>query len=271
MQTLKLSDGALFCETQGTGPALLLLHAGVADSRMWSPQMDALSQRFRVIRCDLRGHGRSGLPNGPFSYHEDIAHLLDALDLASAWLVGASFGGQVAVDFCLAHPQRVDGLILIAPTISGYDHDADVQAFGREEDQLFEAGDLAAATELNMRMWVDGPHRGPDAVDADLRASVAAMQLRVFEHPEPENVSLNRLEPPAAQRLGEINAPLLIIAGELDVSSFVQLAQHLAEQVKHAQLVTVPDTAHLPSMEAPERVNHLIAEFVTSQNANVSR
>ncbi len=262
MQTLKLDNGALFYESRGTGPALLLLHAGVADSRMWEPQMDALAQRFRVVRCDLRGYGQSLLPNGPFSYYEDVAHLLDALDLASAWLIGASFGGQVAVDFCLAYPQRVDGLILIAPNISGYTHGADVQVFGDQEDALLEAGDLEAATELNLRMWVDGPQRSRDAVDGEMRALVAKMQLRAFEHVEPEYVSLNRLDPPAAQRLGEIDAPLLLISGELDVASFVKLAQHLAQQVAHAQLITVPDTAHLPSLEAPELVNQCIVEFI---------
>ena len=186
MQTLKLHNGALFYESRGTGPAILLLHAGVADSRMWSPQMEALAQRFRVVRCDLRGYGRSPLPNGPFSYHEDVAQLLDALDLDSAWLVGASFGGQVAVIFAWRIRQRVDGLILIAPNVGGYAHGADVQAFGHQEDALLDADDLEAATELNMRMWVDGPQRRPDAMDAEMRALVANMQRRAFEHVEPE-------------------------------------------------------------------------------------
>ncbi len=266
MQTLTLDDGELSYEVWGDGPALLLLHAGVADSRMWDPQVKHLAQRFRVIRCDLRGYGQSPLPNGPFSYHEDVAHLLDALDLASAWLVGASFGGQVAVDFCLAYPERVDGLILIAPTVSGYEHDAEVKAFGDAEDELLEAGDLEAATELNMRMWVDGPQRSSDAVDGDLRAAVAEMQRQAFEHVEPEKVSLNRLDPPAAQRLGEIEAPLLIVSGELDVVSFTRLAQHLAEQAAHAQLVIVPNAAHLPSLEAPAMVNQLIKDFISTKH-----
>ena len=164
---------------------LLLLHAGVADSRMWDTQVDALALSFRVLRCDLRGYGRSPLPDGPFAYHEDVHALLSATGLDTVWLVGASFGAEVAVDYALTHPERVRGMVLAFPNVGGFEPSAAVKAFGGREEALLEARELEVATELNMRMWVDGPHRARDEVDGHVRATVAGMQLRAFKQPLP--------------------------------------------------------------------------------------
>jgi len=97
----------LHYEVAGEGRPLLLLHAGVRDSRMWDPQWQELSARYRVIRTDLRGYGRTVVLSGQFSYHEDVAALLRHLGEESAFVVGLSFGGRVAIDFALAFPEMV--------------------------------------------------------------------------------------------------------------------------------------------------------------------
>lgn len=264
METLKLKDGTLFYEEKGVGPSLLFLHAAVADSRMWAAQVDALAGKFRVARCDLRGYGRSLLPAGPFSYAADVRALVEALDLAPTWIVGASYGGLVAVDFYLSYPHLVSGLILVSPAVSGMEYSEEVTQFSKQEDELYEAGKLEEATELNVRLWVDGPYRDGDVVDPAVRNLVAEMQYQAFAQPEPENVSLQRIQPPAIERLGDIQAPLLVISGGLDVSDFGQIAEKLAGQVPGAKHVVVPDAAHMVSMEKPDLFNQLIVDFVAS-------
>src|SRR5947209_8694969 len=94
----------LYYEELGEGHPVILLHAGIADSRMWDEQMPVLAERYRVVRYDLRGFGRSKMVAGAFSHRADLAALLDALGIASAALVGCSFGGRVATEFALEFP-----------------------------------------------------------------------------------------------------------------------------------------------------------------------
>jgi pimeloyl-ACP methyl ester carboxylesterase len=154
------------------------------------------------------------------------------------------------------------GLVLVSPVVSGFEPDEAMQAFGREEDRLFEAGDLQAATELNMRMWLDGPQRSADQVDPQVREAVAAMQLHAFQMPEPEKAAVINLDPPAIHRLDEIQVPSLIIAGTLDVPAIVSHAQSLAQAISGSQLELIDEAAHLPSMEQPALFNEKVQQFM---------
>ena len=252
----------LFYRRYGQGTPILLVHAGIADGRMWQPQIDSWRQSYHLILPDLRGFGRSLIPNGPFSYHQDLVGLLKHLEVGPVWLIGTSFGSRVALDLYLDHPELVSGLVLVSPVISGFEPDETMQAFGREEDRLFEAGDLQAATELNMRMWLDGPHRSAGQVDPQVREAVAAMQLHAFQLPEPEKAAVINLDPPAIHRLDEIQVPGLIIAGALDIPAIVSHAQMLAEQVSGAQLKLISEAAHLPNMEQPLLFNDTVQHFI---------
>lgn len=252
----------LFYRDLGLGQPLLLLHAGIADGRMWRPQWDALGDLYRLIIPDLKGFGRSPLPNNPFVYHEDLAILVDHLALGSVWLVGTSFGSRVGLDFYLTHRDRVRGLILVSPVIGGFEPDSEMRAFGREEDRLLAAGDLSGATELNMRMWLDGPRRAPGQVDPALRLAVAAMQLHAFQIPLPEYADVIALDPPALGRLDEVRVPTLIIAGALDVGAVLDHAQLLADAIAGASLEILEGTAHLPNLEKPAHFSALIDNFI---------
>jgi pimeloyl-ACP methyl ester carboxylesterase len=160
----------LYYEVAGTGQPLLLIHAGVADSRMWDDQFQTFAQQYRVVRYDLRGFGKSTVPSGKFANHEDVTALFEYLGIKQAHLIGISFGGLIALDFTLAHPEKVTSLVLGAPDVSGRESSsADVSRFAVEEEALLERGDLAGATELNLRMWLDVPRRTLDQVDHFVR------------------------------------------------------------------------------------------------------
>lgn len=247
----------------GSGETIILLHAGVCDSRMWEPQFHAFAEAgYRVVRYDLRGWGRTPIPDGAFGYHQDVIALCDELGVEKAWLVGASHGGKVALDTVLTFPERVHGMVLAAPAVGGWQGGDLLQSFGDEEDALLEEDKLQEATELNLKMWVDGPYRTPDQVPADLRRNVEAMQLQAFEIPTPDNAVWVRIEPPAIHRLDEIKVPALVVVGALDVPDFVELANHVAVTIPGAHLEVIPEVAHLSSMEAPGRFNEIVLNFL---------
>ena len=103
----------------GPGPTLVLLHAGVVDRRAWTATANQLAAAYAVVAYDRRGFGESPLGSDTFTHVEDLQAVLDAVDVERAWLVGSSQGGKVALDAVLSYPERVAGLVLLAPAVSG--------------------------------------------------------------------------------------------------------------------------------------------------------
>jgi len=233
---------------------------------MWEEQIVGFAEHHKVVRCDMRGFGKSHLPDEKFGYHEDIRALVDTLKLPSTWLIGASFGAQIAVDFYLTYPRQVSGLVLISPIVSGFKPTDEIVQFSKRENALLEARKFEDATEHNLRMWVDGPHRSSGEVDELVRDRVAVMQMQTFLQPFPENVTLTRIDPLAIERLKEIQVPLLIISGSLDVPTFLQFSDTLEHQVPRAKRIVVPGVAHMVSMEAPQIFSDLVLEFISEHD-----
>jgi 3-oxoadipate enol-lactonase len=258
----EVNGARLFYEVAGTGPAIVLLHAGIADRRMWDGQFAELARRFRVIRYDARGYGRSDMPAGPFARHEDLCGLLRVLGVERASLVGLSMGGGTAIDFTLAHPEMVEALIPVAPGLSGYQYSASMKRADEEEEAAFERGDMEAVFEINLRTWVDGPARSPDAVDPAVREKVRQMQRDASTSTDGQP---QRLDPPAIARLGEIGVPTLVIVGDADMPDMLAIADLLATGIAGARKVILPGVAHMVNMERPAEFNRLVLDFLNSQ------
>jgi pimeloyl-ACP methyl ester carboxylesterase len=253
----------LYYEVAGTGQPLLLIHAGVADSRMWDDQFQTFAQQYRVVRYDLRGFGKSTVPSGKFANHEDVTALFEYLGIKQAHLIGISFGGLIALDFTLAHPEKVTSLVLGAPDVSGRESSsADVSRFAVEEEALLERGDLAGATELNLRMWLDVPRRTLDQVDHIVRQRIYDMQYHAFTVPIPDESEELSLEPPAITRLAEIHVPTLLIVGEYDIPDKIELVGQLAEEIALARQIVIPNAAHIVNMEQPAEFNRVVLDFL---------
>lgn len=267
MPLLNLDVGHLYYEDKGEGQPLLFVHAGVADSSMWDEQVETFAQAYRVVRCDLRGFGRSPYPDGAFAYHEDLQALCEHLHLETICLIGASFGGRVVVDFYLSFPQKVSGMVLISPVVSGFQPSEAVRSFGKREDELLEAGKLDEAVALNLTMWVEGAKRSQEDVDPELRARVGDMQLKAFKMPYTDNTAIKTIDPPAINRLREIGVPLLVVNGDLDEASFINLGKDIVEQVVSAKGILVPEVAHLVSMEEPDLFKQLLVDFLADLGA----
>jgi 3-oxoadipate enol-lactonase len=259
---LDVEGARLYYTVAGTGEPLLLIHAGVADSRMWDEQIPVFAQHNRVMCYDLPGFGRTELRAGSFAYYDQIAALLGTLGVERAHVVGISFGGKVALDFALSYPAMVASLVLIAPSVGGNTPSDDVRQFVAQEDALLEQGDLDGATELNVRMWVDGPYRTPEQVNPLVRERVREMQRHAFTIVEPEGMEERTLTPPAIMRLSEVTMPVFVLVGDQDIPSKVELAEQLEHAIPHARRVVIPGAAHMVTMEQPEVCSELILDFL---------
>jgi pimeloyl-ACP methyl ester carboxylesterase len=258
----EVNGARIYYEVAGEGEPLVLVHAGIADSRMWEGQFAAFAERYRVIRYDMRGFGKTEMVDGPFSHHEDLCALLDALGVERAHLVGCSMGGGAVLDFALEYPERVGDLVLVGSAIGGFSPD-----FGppKEWDELVaadEAGDLERVSELEVRMWVDGPNRSPEDVDAAIRDLVREMNLIALKTEDAGLGEEWEPEPPAADRLHNVHAPTLLIVGDEDQPRIFAAADLLERELPNERKVVMHGTAHLPNMERPEEFNRLVLEFL---------
>ena len=246
-------------DDSGEGPPLLLLHAGIADRTMWDDVTPMLAERFRVVAPDLRGYGKTPLPDGPFVYAADVAGLLEGLGIERAHVVGVSLGGHVALDLALAHPGLVDRLVLVGAGIDGWEHEASLVAAWDEEAAAFERGDLDEVSWINVRTWLDGPTRGEGDVPKALRRRVFEMQRAALDHDNPAAEG-GWLTPSRRARLGDVTQPTLVLVGALDQRDFRRIARLLAEDIPGAELNELPGVAHLPPLERPEAfVRRLLA------------
>jgi pimeloyl-ACP methyl ester carboxylesterase len=231
---------------------------------MWEPQWTSLAARYRLLRVDLAGYGRTPIERLPVAHARDVVDLLDELEISAAGVVGASLGGRVALEAAVARPDLVRALVLVDAGLPGVDWSEPVRAYGAAEDEAVAAGDLEAATEINLRMWVDGPRRAPDDVDPGVRAAVAEMQRRALELQAPcwERLDEELLVPDIAERLHEVQEQTLVVVGEEDVDDMRMLADRFATEIPRARLATIPGAAHLPSLEQPAAFDRLVLEFL---------
>lgn len=257
-----VNGAKIYYEVAGEGEPLVLVHAGIADSRMWEAQLAAFANYYQVIRYDMRGFGRTVMVDGPYSHHDDLRGLLDSLNVGRAHLVGCSLGGGAVLDFALEFPERVGNLVLVGPAVGGFRPDFDPP---RQWDELVaadEAGDLGRISELEVQIWVDGPRRSPEDIDVSIRDLVREMNLIALENEASGLGEEWEPEPTAVDRLPDIQAPSLLIVGEEDQPRVFAAADLLERELPNVRRVVIPDTAHLPNMERPEHFNRLVMDFL---------
>ncbi|WP_460748160.1 alpha/beta fold hydrolase [Myceligenerans cantabricum] len=239
--------------TTGSGPDVLLVHAGVADSRMWGPQVAALAEHYRVTTCDLRGYGETPLDSEPYSDADDVKRLLDTLE-TPVTVVGASAGGHVALQVASGWPGLVDRLVLLNPAYP-LPASRSLERFARREDALLSADDIEGATELNVVTWV-GPEAGDNA-----RELVRTMQRHAFQVQLDAGDAVNQQPGPDAD-LARITARTLVVSGGQDLDHFRAVANHVVRNVADARHVQLGWAGHLPNLERPDEITDLIEEFV---------
>jgi pimeloyl-ACP methyl ester carboxylesterase len=258
----------LAAECGGSGAPLVLLHAGVADRRMWGDQLQWLSEEYRAVAYDRRGFGETAHADEPYSHVKDLLAVLDALSSDAAILVGCSQGGRIAIDTALAHPGRVRALVLVAPAVSG-EPDEDtfpppIQAMVEELERAEEVGDLDRINAIEAHAWLDGPLSREGRVGGALRELFLEMN-GIALRSEPRGTEL---EPPSAiDRLHRITAPTLLIWGDLDFPDVQQRCRQLAKTLPNARACELRGTAHLPNLEQPTQFNRELRAFLSQLRA----
>ncbi|MGA9162557.1 MAG: alpha/beta hydrolase [Actinomycetota bacterium] len=264
---LEFDGGTLAWETGGEGLDVVLLHPGLWDSRVWDEQFGVFSRTYRVLRYDLRGYGRSSRPEPGRSYSHvaDLAAVMHAAGVDRAALIGNSMGGGVAVDFALTHPTRVSALVVASPALSGFEGTTEEEsaweaAFADVERQIevaVTAGDLERAQDLRLRaLWAP---LGTDDPAGSLIRRIAFDNLHELTIDESGEIPI---DPPAAARLGEIVAPTLVLPADHDPPWHERMCVEIAEGIRGARLVRIPETDHVIPMRRPAEFNRVVLRFL---------
>lgn len=252
MAIVAANGGRFGYDDTGSGPVVVLVHAGLADRRMWDHQFADLSRDHRVIRYDWRGYGESSDLTDEVAHHEDLLALLDALDVDRATLVGASMGGAYALDAAIAAPERVSALVLVCAVFSGHAWPPSSLALMASAFEDVDRSDPVAMATANVDLMVAGPGRSLDDLDPVVRARAVELCTDVFRREAGGQQHHERqLEPPAAGRLGEVLVPTLVVNGLEDLDGVQQAATALTAGISGARRLDLPATGHLPSVERP--------------------
>lgn len=247
---------------QGDGLPIIFLHAGVCDKRMWAEQMSAVADAgWHAIAYDRRGYGETISADEAFNHLDDLEALLDALDIHAALFVGCSMGGGLAIDFALAHPGRVLGLVLIGTSVTGapWTATAEERAIEMAEEDAWDRGDLDMLNKVITHQWLDGPRAKSGRVSGDARALFMEMNGNILRKPE---LTGEIARPKAWDRTEDVTAPALLIVGDEDFTALVERHETLSETMPNAFAVVLEGVAHIPSVERPDLVNSLLLQFL---------
>lgn len=257
----EINGGKLYYEIAGEGEPLVFSHAAFVDSRMWDDQMEEFAAHFKVIRYDIRGFGKSDLADGPVSLKDDLHQLLQHLGVERATLVGCSMSATAVLDLAIEHPELASAIVVVNGLPSGYEEEEEWVMTEIEQQMIdaMAAGDHDAASELQIRIWVDGGYRDPGDVDPEVRRRAAEMNLPTVKN---DTSFGDELDPPAFGRLGEVRAQTLIVVGDLDEPVIARAAAVMSDGISEAKMVTIAGTAHVPNMEKPQEFNQAVLSFL---------
>lgn len=259
--------GKLYYRTAGEGPGLVLLHAGLVDSRMWDSQFSVFARQYQVLCYDLRGCGHSSSPDSPFSPADDLKYLMDHLRVEKAALAGLSLGGGVAIDFTLAHSSRVTALALANPSLGGYRYSDDLAQIGAALYLTGKTRGPQAALEILLtdRFWA---HAVPLKSHPEARRKYIRM---VKDNPQTflwDPALIQSLDPPAVDRLEEIEVPTLLIDSRNDLSANRDIVALLEARIPHSKRVTIDQCSHMVNLDQPERFNRCLLDFLSGVSGN---
>jgi len=263
--------GAVSYRAAGNGPAILFIHGGATDSRLWDGQVSELVGDYRVITYDMRGFGGSPRPTRPYRMSDDAVAAMDRLGVTSAAVVGFSIGAQIALELAVRVPDRVAALVLMGVGPWSDPVPEEFEPAHRElREQLVSRaearrrGDLGAAVALDLDVWASTHHGA--ARDA---LTQLCMQAPYFnEYREGQSNWLEQLPTLSDDDLAAITAPSLIVVGDSDVRIARLASARLAEILPQAEYHTFRDADHYVSTSQPAMFNQVLRGFLDRHRAD---
>ena len=260
----------LWYEVAGSGDPIIFVHGNFGDNRHWDFQIDNLSDSFKVIRYDVRGYGKSSIPDSVEIYRDcdDLKGLMDYLEIEQANICGVSMGSGIAVDFALEYPEYCISLIPIGPWVSGYGSgqyrttasDSMFYIFGKTIELVLSNGPKEATD-----FWWTGNHEiNNTVVKQRTLDSLLTMgyEYSWFNFLNPSGRT--SIEPPGVERLNEINIPTLIITAEYDIQACKEVTELLQKRISNSKTINIKNAGHLMNMDNPKEFNQLLSEFINS-------
>jgi len=256
----EVEGGRLYYEVTGRGPAVALVHGFTLDHRMWDPQLEAFSRRFKVIRYDMRGFGRSSLPEpgGAFMHARDLKALLDSLSVERAHVVGLSKGGHVATDFTALYPEAAASLVAVDSSLVGFRFSEEFSGFLETLPEVARRMGVEAAKRKFMGHRLFASALGNPAATKLLKKIIADYSGWHWLNDAPERVP----EPPTVERLASIGTPTLVVVGEHDLPDLHKIADVLSRGIPGARKLVLDGVGHMCSMEDPARFNSEVLSFL---------
>ena len=247
--TIPVPGGEIWAEdTGGDRTPVVLVNPGWSTAGIWPPLMDLLADRFRLIRYDDRGVGRSPAPAVPFTRLADLRVVLDHMGAGPAVVVGHSGGGGTALALALDDPERVAALVLVAPGAPDYPWPQD-DPYISEFVKLYTAGDREGLVRLGLATWAAAGH--DETAAGEIRAAVSAFFV-IGE--------LGRPDPPVYERLGEIRAPAVMVRGDQEYPMVADCADAIASRIPGCGRVVISGADHLLPLRSPARLADIVAE-----------
>jgi pimeloyl-ACP methyl ester carboxylesterase len=258
------SGGAsLRAVASGRGAGVIMLHAGVADRRMWRQTLADLATSHPAAAYDRRGFGETTSPDEPFRHIDDLNAVVDHLGCARASLIGCSQGGRIAIDYALAWPARVASLVLVAPAVTGAlepeHYPPEIAALLAELEEAEEREDLERINAIEAHLWLDGPLSAEGRVGGEIRTLFLDMNARALRH---DPLTQQQACLPAMDRLHEIRIPTYVIWGDLDFPHLQARCRQIAQTVKGARSFPMAGCAHLPNLEQAAKFNQAVSAFL---------
>ena len=251
-------------ESDGEGFPLVLCYCRGGNATMWNPQVEAFSAKYRFIRFEPRGHGKSDAPEDPSAYGldtsvEDLLGLLDHLGIEKAYVGGLSMGGGITTRFTLLHPDRVAGLMVIdSGSASGRAHSEEIRKNTARVRELAFTEGIEAVARHSIRE-VDSfalrAARGPDEAQG-----IFEMLTALTPHGYVYSLEALDQAPAFDDRLREITAPTLCIAGEEDPA--LEDVRFIHSQIEGSELLVVPDAGHFTNLDQTETFNRDVLAFL---------
>ena len=261
MPTVRANNISIAYSEQGNGDIpLVLLHGFPLDKRMWEPQVQALSNEFRIITPDLRGQGESQVPSGPYIMEiiaDDIKLLCDSLNLQQVVLGGFSMGGYVAFSFYRSYPERVSSLMLFDTRPQPDSQDAKKGRLDMAQLAEQEGAGVIAERLIPRLLSPDTVANRKDVVDK-VNTMITQSDVKGIA----ANLRGMALRGDSSDLLPNINVPTLIVVGDQDAITPPEEARSMASIIPNATLVEISGAGHLSNMENPDEFNHAIHDFL---------
>jgi len=258
----------LYYEIAGEGQPLVLIHGNFGDRRHWDFQFNELSKKYKVLRYDCRGYGKSALPKADEAYTDcdDLKALLEFFQIKKAHLCGVSQGADIVIDFALAYPSMCISLIPIGPWVMGYGEDEfKTPASDSLQAAALKALDILKKTgkkEATDSLWAGNNIFGRGVVSSSTRNALLKMG---YEYSWWRYLNINKRQyafPKAMRKLSEIKIPTLVVTAEYDFPVCKEIANIIAKEITGAKLISIKSAGHLMNMDNPQEFNTEVTSFI---------